>query len=503
MSERPSRMEEVRQIQQDFRTLSEHSTDIISRFDRAMRYLYVNPVIERYSGWPREAFIGKSNAELGMPRALVTLWNERIQSVFASGRTETFEFSFPAPQGECHFEARLVPEFGEDGRVATVLGVAHDITDRTRFEETLRRTAHDLDERVKEVSCLYTVASLTQQRSRALAEVLQGTAEALAAAYQYPEITCARITVDGHTEWSEPFEQTPWRQAVTFGANNRPSGVIEVFYREERPPAQEGPFLAEERAILNAVAELLSRSLQERQEWAAREKAEAVLVRKTKELERLNAELEEFAYVVSHDLKAPLRAVANLAYVIDEDVAEGLDEENRLRLRLLRKRVMGMDTLIDRLLGYARLDRSTQEREAVALGPLLDDLLARLTIPPGFRIELQEPLPTIFANPLHLRQVFQNLITNAIDHHDSSKGSVWIRAHDDGKHWRVEVVDDGPGIPAWAKERIFRMFSSGGKPGHTGIGLAVARKIVLSHGGQIEVADNSPRGTIFRTFWPK
>ncbi len=234
----------------------------------------------------------------------------------------------------------------------------------------------------------------------------------------------------------------------------------------------------------------------------ARKQAEAAFIRRSEELERINAELEEFAYVASHDLKAPLRAVANLALVIDEDAADRLDEENRRRLRLLRDRIKGMDRLIDGMLRYARLGSSPIRRTEVHLDTLLRELTDELEIPPGFRVEQEGPLPTLCGDPLQLRQIFQNLLANVIDHHDRPEGTVRVSAHDAGDAWIVEVADDGPGIPAHERARLFRMFFTG-KPGHTGIGLAMARKIVLTSGGQIEVRDNVPRGACFRITWPK
>ena len=227
------------------------------------------------------------------------------------------------------------------------------------------------------------------------------------------------------------------------------------------------------------------------------------LRQKSEELKHMNAELEEFIYIASHDLKAPLRAAANLALMVYEDTEDLLDDENRQRMRLLRERVQGMDALIEALLGYARLGGTMRENGPVPLGPFLNGLVDELPLPPGFGVELAEPLPTLLADPLQLKQIFQNLIINAADHHDRENGHVWIRAHDNGDAWSIDVADDGPGIPPAERGRVFRMFSTDGKAGHTGIGLAVVRKLVLANGGDIIIADHAPRGTVFRITWPK
>lgn len=236
-----------------------------------------------------------------------------------------------------------------------------------------------------------------------------------------------------------------------------------------------------------------------------RKRSETALLQHARELERTNAELEEFAYVASHDLKAPLRAVSSLAYCIITDAADTLDQDNRRRLHTLRERVIRMHQLIDGLLAYGRVARNLPHpREAVALHPLLAKLVAELPLPPGFAVELREPLPALRADPQHLVQIFANLIDNAIDHHDRSRGSVTVRAEDAGSRWCIEVCDDGPGIPPAARAAIFKMFNTTGAGlGRVGLGLAIARKLVLGYGAAVEVDDNRPRGAVFRLLWPK
>ncbi len=232
------------------------------------------------------------------------------------------------------------------------------------------------------------------------------------------------------------------------------------------------------------------------------------LARRSEQLQAMNSELEQFAYVASHDLKAPLRAVSHLASWIDEDAAATLDEENRERLRLMRERVIRMDRLIDGLLAYSRAGRTTSGLHVpVQLEPLLDETRSELPLPTGFQVSIEKPLPALKADSLHLKQIFQNLITNAAEHHDHPEsGTVRISAQEERRQWRLEIADDGPGIPATERERVFRIFTSlGASAGadHTGVGLAIVRKLIRSYGGQIDVIDNTPRGARFRIWWPK
>ncbi len=138
IADREQAEEVVRRREREFRTLAENSPDVITRFDRELRYRYVNPAITEKTGIPTADFIGKNDHELGMAGDLVPTWEEKAHQVFASGERLTFEFGLPSPQGELFMEVRLAPEFGSDGSVDTILAISRDITERRREEEELR-----------------------------------------------------------------------------------------------------------------------------------------------------------------------------------------------------------------------------------------------------------------------------------------------------------------------------------------------------------------------------
>ena len=193
------------------------------------------------------------------------------------------------------------------------------------------------------------------------------------------------------------------------------------------------------------------------------------------------SELDKFAYVTSHDLKAPLRAIANLAHWISEDLAEDLPPENQHQLKLLRGRVDRMESLLDGLLEYSRVGRTNLPIELVDVNELVADVVKLIAPPSTFKIKISPDLPILKTCQLLLKQVFISLIGNAIEHHPSPAGTVEITAIDLGDRYEFAIADDGQGIEPQYHERIYTIFQTlQARDTHesTGIGLAIVKKIV-------------------------
>lgn len=223
-------------------------------------------------------------------------------------------------------------------------------------------------------------------------------------------------------------------------------------------------------------------------------------------LEKRNQELDEFACIASHDLQAPLRGIANLADWLTKDLEGKLPAENQQQIDLIQSRVSQMNLLINGLLQYARVGRENVDSTTVKIGQLLAQVVETLDPPPEFQVSIPAALPTIRTHTLLLKQVFANLIGNAIRYHDRPNGKVEILATEREYLWQFTVIDDGPGIAPEHHKKIFGIFQTlvgRDKNQGTGVGLAIVQKIVESRGGSVWVESALGQGSAFSFTWPK
>jgi signal transduction histidine kinase len=234
---------------------------------------------------------------------------------------------------------------------------------------------------------------------------------------------------------------------------------------------------------------------------------EARVQERTLELARSNRELDQFAYIASHDLKAPLRAIEHLAAWISQDAADALPPTSQEHLQKLRSRIRRMEQLLDDLLAYSRAGRHLHAPEWVDAETLVRDVGFMLAPPPGFALDVQRPLPRLYTERVPLETVLRNLVGNAIKHHDRlEQGWVRVAAEDKGDWVEFTVADNGPGIDPQHHTRIFQVFQTlrpRDQVEGSGIGLAVVKKTVENQGGEVSIAPHAGRGATFCFTWPK
>lgn len=236
------------------------------------------------------------------------------------------------------------------------------------------------------------------------------------------------------------------------------------------------------------------------------EELELRVAERTASLNSANEELKHFAYVVSHDLKAPLRAINQLSGWICEDYADAFDDNGREQMALLRDRAKRMHEMIDGILQYSRVGRFVEPEELIDCNQLLADVISLIAPPAHIAVHIQADLPVIEGEKLRLFQVFQNLLDNAIKYNDKEKGIISVTCMEQHHYWQFAVTDNGPGIDKKYQEKIFQLFQTlkpKDQSESTGIGLSLIEKIVTTWGGKIWLESEVGKGSSFIFTIPK
>jgi signal transduction histidine kinase len=223
-------------------------------------------------------------------------------------------------------------------------------------------------------------------------------------------------------------------------------------------------------------------------------------------LETANQQLREFAHVVSHDLKAPLRGIHSLATFLTLDYGDKLDEPGKENLLLLNRRVQRMHDLIEGILHYSQLAQADEQKGSVDLNGLLKEVWEMLAAPPHIKLVVERPLPRMVCDRLRTQQIFQNLLSNSIKYNDKPAGLVHVNWAEKADSWVFSVCDNGPGIDPKYFSKIFQLFQTlqaRDDQESTGIGLAVVKKAVEMSGGKVWVESKVGEGSTFFFSLPK
>jgi len=237
-----------------------------------------------------------------------------------------------------------------------------------------------------------------------------------------------------------------------------------------------------------------------------RKQAEERQAQLLREVKSVNQELKDFAYIVSHDLKAPLRGIKTLTDWLATDYADKLDENGREQMNLLLNRVQRMHNLIDGVLKYSRVGRVKEEKVKVNLNDLVSEVIDMVAPPENIEITVENQLPVVECEQIRIMQVFQNLLSNAVKYMDKPQGQIRIGCVEEDCFWNFSVSDNGPGIEEKYFEKIFQMFQTltpRDEFESTGIGLTVVKKIIEMYGGRISVESEVGNGTTFFFTLPK
>lgn len=294
-------------------------------------------------------------------------------------------------------------------------------------------------------------------------------------------------------------------QKKTLGVLYLENNLIKaVFTREQVEMTR---LLTAQAAIALQNTQLISKMQESQQQIEAINLSlEHRVLERTEELNRANEELKNFAYVVSHDLKAPLRGINQLSSWIEEDYAGKFDDDGKTQMQLLRSRVKRMHEMIDGILQYSRVGRIKDDVETVSISELLAEIIRLIEPPESIKISISNGLPVIKADKLKVHQVFQNLLDNAVKYNDKAEGQITVSCCELEGYWEFCIADNGPGIDKKYQDKVFQLFQTlqpKDQSNSTGIGLSLIEKIVHNWGGAIHLESELGQGCRFIFTIPK
>ncbi|PXW25627.1 sensor histidine kinase [Paraburkholderia caballeronis] len=460
------------------------------------RIVLANPPVERLFGYTPAELIGQP-LEILMP--------ERIRAAHVGMRDRFFADPHSRPMGigmelyacrrngdEFPVEVSLSP-LRTDRGLSLVMATIHDITPRKRAEEAVLESEARMRAIVDTaVDAIITIDERgTIERVNPRAEQLFG--------YSAAEMTGQNVSMlmpqpyrEQHDGYLARYRETGEKRIIGVG-------------REVVGLRKDGSTFPMDLAVAQMQIGARRMFTGVVRDITERRRAEEQRQRLMQEISAANEELTNFAYVVSHDLKAPLRGIGSLANWLSTDYADKFDDEGREHMRLLISRVHRMSALIDGILQYSRVGRIKEATVKVDLNVLLREVIDLLAPPPHVSVTVAHPLPTLVGERTRIQQVFQNLISNAIKYIDKPAGEVRIDCARDGNRWTFSVADNGIGIEPRHFDRIFQLFQTlvpRDRVESTGVGLTLVRKIVEMYGGEVWVESTPGAGSTFYFTFP-
>ena len=476
------------------------------------KYEYVSPAAKKVFGYSAEEFI-ENPLIIGklMHPDFVEYFEEKWADLIEHKVSPTYKYKILDPEGN---ERWIVQSntgiFDDSGNIIAIEGLCRDITKEVQAGEALRERTHDLGERIKELNCLYGISNLVEKPDISLVEILQGLVYLIPPSWRYPEITCARIILEDKEYKTENFKETNWKQSSEILVHGKRMGVLEVCYLEERPENDEGPFIKEERDLINAITERLGNIIER--------------MRAREEKERLEAQLQQaqkmksigtLAGGIAHKFNNSLMGIMGHIELLKMNLPE--DEGRNKSLETMNIAGHRMSRLTDQLLAYA--EGGKYQPKNLKIDDFVIETLPILEhdLNPTVRVEthFQKDISFINADNTQMQMVLSAILSNSNEAIEDM-GLIRITAENKdvdedftiqlpglkpGAYVCLTVEDDGKGMDEETKDGIFEPFFTTKFQGR-GMGMAAVYGIVKNHDGWVSVDSELGRGTKVQIYLP-
>lgn len=514
--------ESLKQSEEKYRLLVENIPAVAYIGDAEGKTIFITPNVEKVYGYtPEEIYSGGSDIWFGRihPEDLEYVKKE-YGLFFKENKPLDVEYRILRKDGEwIWLHDRVISSHQEKG-VFYIYGLFSDVSERKKAEECLEKQRQELEIILDSspVIIFYKDKGGRFLRvNKAFAEALQIPKERFLGRTVfdlYPANIAQGMTKDDQevlesgrpkiniVEQYESASGIRWVQTdkvPIFSADGITVGLIgfaqDITARKKAEDKLKKAYQELEtaqEASLNIMEDLEKKN----------DEAEASL----KEIARVNKELSDFAYIVSHDLKAPLRVIGTITGWLAEDYKDKLDDAGKEQLSVLLQKTKKMHDMIEGILQYSRVGRIKGTPESIDTGKVAEQVREALAPPANIQINIYEPMPTLTIDPVQINQIIQNLISNAIKYMDKPEGIIEVGCREAGEFWEFYVKDNGPGIEERHFERIFQIFQTlkaRDEFESTGIGLTIVKKIIEQNNGRIWVESEIGKGSTFKFTIPK
>ncbi len=486
----------IRRKEKELRTLTQNLPDIIARFDRNKRHLFVNESIELITGISIDEFIGKTNKELGMPDENLKLWDEQIEEVFNYGKIISFIFSFKTIMGHKLFETRLVPEIGEDGSVQTVLAIVRDVTEDKKNQDLIIKANEQFRavwENSFEAMRLTDSEGIIIRANEALCELYEKQRDEIEGKLFTEFYKCAPDTL---RKYKERFRDRSFKSKLEREIELLNGRKVWLHLSNSFIEIKDQPVL-----LLSIFRDFTENKIAEIETLNAKEKAE--------EINRLKS---SFLANMSHELRTPLIGILGFAEILKSEIEDSSLSDYANTIYMSGKRLA--ETL-NSLLDFSTLESEKQKRNFMPLNiveiiseivenNLKDAKEKNLTL----EFKYSAPVIQVKLDRVMFFQLINHVLNNAIKF--TTKGGVTINASvekEDKSRAKIEIIDTGIGISEKLINIIFEPFRQGSEGLNrnfqgTGLGLTIAKKYTELMDGKISVNSKMGMGSIFTIEFP-